>query len=113
MLFDLNIRLPPPKMIFYLERCLNVAETVDGIVSAIWRIQIEPISEPGPFTMNITCKDEILILNDVMFGDVWLCSGASNMGIPLWEVNISYVVLREGLSQQNARNAFWVQNKMK
>ena len=52
--------------------------------------------------MNITCKDEILILNDVMFSDVWLCSGASNMGIPLWEVNISNAVLREIKATESA-----------
>ena len=52
--------------------------------------------------MNITCKDEILILSDVMFGDVWLCSGASNMGITLWEVNISNAVLREIKATESA-----------
>ncbi|WAR27951.1 SIAE-like protein [Mya arenaria] len=36
-------------------------------------------SGPGPYQINITSSEGTLTMNDVMFGDVWLCSGQSNM----------------------------------
>jgi len=43
-----------------------------------WRVKL-PTPKPGsPHTITITGKNE-LILRDVLFGEVWVCSGQSNM----------------------------------
>ena len=34
----------------------------------------------GPYTLDLQTADDSIRLNDVLLGDVWLCSGQSNMG---------------------------------
>ena len=43
-----------------------------------WLVTLAPIRAGGPYTMNIDASNH-LILKDIMMGDVWLCSGQSNM----------------------------------
>ncbi len=43
-----------------------------------WRVNLEPLKEGGPFVMTIT-GDNVVTLNNILVGDVWLCSGQSNM----------------------------------
>ena len=43
-----------------------------------WSLQLKPISAGGPFNLEVISKDTI-IYKDVLIGDVWLCSGQSNM----------------------------------
>ncbi|WP_127132773.1 sialate O-acetylesterase [Pseudoflavitalea rhizosphaerae] len=43
-----------------------------------WKIILPPEDAGGPFTLEIIGKNKI-ILKDVLFGDVWFCSGQSNM----------------------------------
>ena len=43
-----------------------------------WKTQLPPMKAGGPFTMEITGKNKI-ILKEILMGDVWFCSGQSNM----------------------------------
>ncbi|MEM1136895.1 MAG: sialate O-acetylesterase [Bacteroidota bacterium] len=43
-----------------------------------WRVTVATPKAGGPFVIRIKGKNEI-ILNNVMCGEVWLCSGQSNM----------------------------------
>lgn len=43
-----------------------------------WSRTIPPQKAGGPYTMKITGKNSIL-LKDILIGDVWFCSGQSNM----------------------------------
>ena len=47
-----------------------------------WTVKLDPLTAGGPFTMTITGKNTI-ILHDVMVGEVWVCSGQSNMEMPV------------------------------
>lgn len=47
-----------------------------------WQVKIEPPAPGGPYTMTITGHQSVE-LHNVMVGDVWLCGGQSNMGLPL------------------------------
>jgi len=47
-----------------------------------WRVKIEPPPAGGPYTVKIT-GHQTVELHNVMVGDVWLCGGQSNMGLPL------------------------------
>jgi sialate O-acetylesterase len=44
-----------------------------------WRVELPPIKGGGPHEMAIASGEERLLLTDLMVGDVWLCSGQSNM----------------------------------
>jgi len=43
-----------------------------------WRLQLSPTPAGGPYTMDITGTNRIS-LHDILVGDVWVCSGQSNM----------------------------------
>lgn len=44
-----------------------------------WCIQIETIEEGGPHSIQIATPKEKMILENILIGDVWICSGQSNM----------------------------------
>lgn len=43
-----------------------------------WMIKLSPLKAGGPFTISIKGENEITV-SDVLVGEVWLCSGQSNM----------------------------------
>jgi sialate O-acetylesterase len=43
-----------------------------------WKIILSPMKAGGPYTMNINAVNH-LTLKDILIGDVWICSGQSNM----------------------------------
>jgi sialate O-acetylesterase len=43
-----------------------------------WSVKLEPLKEGGPFTMTIT-GDNAVTVNNLLVGEVWVCSGQSNM----------------------------------
>jgi sialate O-acetylesterase len=47
-----------------------------------WKVKLGPLSPGGPFTMTIAGKNTIT-LHDVLVGEVWVCSGQSNMEMPV------------------------------
>jgi sialate O-acetylesterase len=47
--------------------------------SGKWQVKFNPLEAGGPFTMSISDKTNSLKINDILIGEVWLCSGQSNM----------------------------------
>ena len=47
-----------------------------------WQILLPELKAGGPYTMTLKASNTITI-NDIMIGDVWLCSGQSNMEYPM------------------------------
>ena len=47
-----------------------------------WQVKIQPPAVGGPYTLKVTGSQNIE-LHNVMVGDVWLCSGQSNMQFAL------------------------------
>jgi sialate O-acetylesterase len=50
-----------------------------------WRVQLPAMSAGGPFTLKITAGNAVQF-EDVMVGEVWLCSGQSNMEMGIGSV---------------------------
>ena len=48
-----------------------------------WRINLATGKAGGPYTIRVNCGKETLALEDVMLGEVWVCSGQSNMEMPV------------------------------
>ena len=57
--------------------------------SGKWLITLPPKQAGGPFTMEISAGNTIT-LSDILVGDVWLCSGQSNMELPVRRVRPLY-----------------------
>ncbi|CAG5125211.1 unnamed protein product [Candidula unifasciata] len=45
----------------------------------IWTVELDPQNADTPANISVTSKGITLTLTDVIFGDVWICSGQSNM----------------------------------
>ena len=65
-------------------------QTVDTKATAAgeWRVDLPPIAAGGPHTMTVKGQNTIK-LADVLVGEVWLCSGQSNMEWPMTRIDNS------------------------
>jgi len=54
-----------------------------------WKITILPMKAGGPYQMDIDASNHIIIKN-ILIGDVWFCSGQSNMVINMERVKEKY-----------------------
>ncbi len=52
-----------------------------------WIASLSPMSYGGPYSMEISCGDSTLRIHNVLVGDVWFCSGQSNMVWPVSKSN--------------------------
>ena len=48
-----------------------------------WKTEVTTTNSKAPQTINIKSKNSDIALNNVLFGEVWLCSGQSNMQQPI------------------------------
>ncbi|WP_290568262.1 sialate O-acetylesterase [Leeuwenhoekiella sp. UBA6783] len=65
---------------------LNSTKTVTTGDKGIWIANFNTQNDPGPYQISITSKDEQIIIKDILLGDVYLCSGQSNMELPMRRV---------------------------
>ncbi|XP_078023370.1 sialate O-acetylesterase [Epinephelus lanceolatus] len=49
------------------------------VTNGIWRVTLDPVEAGGPYNVTAVTKDSNATLKDVLFGDIWLCGGQSNM----------------------------------
>lgn len=73
-----------------------------------WNILLPSTKAGGPYSITITGKNTIN-LKDILFGDVWFCSGQSNM---VHQLNIHDVTYAGEIATANNSNIrqFWVPN---
>ena len=57
--------------------------------SGQWMVSLSPLPAGGPYSMEIQASNTISI-SDILVGDVWLCSGQSNMELPVRRVRPLY-----------------------
>ena len=48
-----------------------------------WSVTLKTVKAGGPYRLMVSDGDTTVILHDVLLGEVWLCSGQSNMEMPL------------------------------
>ena len=51
-----------------------------------WSVLLEPMKAGGPFEMTLRGRNEI-VLKNILIGDVWVCSGQSNMEMKVSETS--------------------------
>jgi sialate O-acetylesterase len=52
-----------------------------------WSVTLQAMPWGGPFDMTVAGKKETKIFTNILIGDVWVCSGQSNMEWPLSDVS--------------------------
>tara|TARA_B100000787_G_scaffold102280_1_gene75635 strand:+ start:1046 stop:3079 length:2034 start_codon:yes stop_codon:yes gene_type:complete len=51
--------------------------------NGFWKLNLPTTNAGGPYDITIVSLDSIVVLSDVLIGEVWLASGQSNMEMPL------------------------------
>ena len=70
-----------------------------------WKLDLPPHAAGGPYELKVKGNNEIII-HDVLFGDVWLCTGQSNMVLPMERVKEKYSADIADANNPNIRNFF-------
>jgi sialate O-acetylesterase len=68
----------PSEKIFVTTSWNNKTDSVSATRDAKWKIMVQTPVAGGPFTITIK-GGKVITLNNVMIGEVWVCSGQSNM----------------------------------
>jgi sialate O-acetylesterase len=63
------------------------ASEVKANRSGQWTFEGAPLSAGGPHTLQVTNRKETITIADILIGDVWICSGQSNMEWPVSRSN--------------------------
>lgn len=58
-------------------------QTVAADDNGKWIVEFPAMKAGGPFTASFGSADKKIMLDDILIGEVWLCSGQSNMYFPL------------------------------
>jgi sialate O-acetylesterase len=75
-------------------------------VTGKWLINLPPTKAGGPYNIDITASNKISV-KDILFGDVWFCSGQSNM---VHQMNIHDVTYAKEIAEANDPQIrqFWI-----
>jgi sialate O-acetylesterase len=70
---------------------MSRSESANELGQSIWSVTLDPVSDEGPFDIHVSQPLVngtlvTIIIHDVLFGDVWLCSGQSNMELTVGEI---------------------------
>lgn len=60
----------------------NQQKTAVADKSGKWSVSLDPEKAGGPYALTVTGKNTVTI-NNILVGEVWICSGQSNMEWPL------------------------------
>lgn len=52
-----------------------------------WKVKLQPIPVGGPYQMQVVGATSKFHINDILVGEVWICSGQSNMQWPVRNTN--------------------------
>src|SRR4030042_2222758 len=61
----------------------TVIGTADCDGEGKWNCSITTPASGGPYTITISDTEDELVIENVMIGEVWFCSGQSNMEFPM------------------------------
>ncbi len=70
-----------------------------------WQVESAPMKSGGPYTMDISASNHITI-NNILIGDVWFCSGQSNMVLPMDRLTERYPDEIAAANYSQIRNFF-------
>ena len=65
----------------------------------MWSVQLNPRPAGGPYNLTVSVQETTLMLADVLFGDIWLCGGQSNMAFTVPMVvffSVSIICIHSG-----------------
>jgi len=79
---------------FYNQTKSTIADSLGN-----WKILLDSVSVFGPFTLEVIGTNKIVISN-ILVGDVWLCSGQSNMEWTVGQSNNAKIEIQNAANDQ-------------
>lgn len=55
------------------------SRTAAAGADGVWRAKTARIAAGGPYSLRLAAKSGSCVLDDILFGDIWICGGQSNM----------------------------------
>ncbi|XP_052801318.1 sialate O-acetylesterase-like [Mya arenaria] len=80
-----------------------VVSTINVGADGVWKTLLPATTAGGPHNVSVTSSDGGAALSDVMFGDVWVCSGQSNMEFSLYGITNFTAYINAAQSLHNIR----------
>lgn len=75
--------------------------TTQALADGTWRVDLaaESASTSGRI-LTVTAGDEAIVITNVLVGDVWLCSGQSNMEWPLFRAHNGQAIIEHASNEE-------------
>jgi len=72
-------------------KTISRSEPANGLGDSIWSVTLDPYNEGGPYDLHLSqplANGTLVTISilDVFFGDVWICSGQSNMQLTVSQI---------------------------
>lgn len=80
----------------------NQTYTCTTAADSTWQVNLKPAEAGGPYQMAIQGSNQ-LTLKNIMVGEVWVCSGQSNMELPMDRVKERYPEVVASASESDIR----------
>ena len=74
----------------------NNNEYTGQVTNGRWQVDLPDMPAGGSFQITVTGSSNTLTLNNVTFGDIWLCAGQSNMDSAIETYKIKFPELYTG-----------------
>jgi sialate O-acetylesterase len=83
----------------------NQSQLAKADASGKWIVRFSPMEAGGPYQLTASAKSGSLTVNDVLIGEVWLCSGQSNMEWRVAQAN-NYIQEKQSADYPKIRHFF-------
>lgn len=83
----------------------NQSQSTKADASGKWIVRFSPMEAGGPYQLTASAKSGNLTINDILIGEVWLCSGQSNMEWRVAQAN-NYIQEKQNADYPKIRHFF-------
>lgn len=83
----------------------NQSQSAKADASGKWMVRFSPMEAGGPHQLTVSAKSGNLAIKDILIGEVWLCSGQSNMEWRVAQAN-NYLAEKQNADYPQIRHFF-------
>lgn len=84
-----------------------IKQTVIVDKNGKWKIQFPSMKHGGPYDLKIKNYQKTIVLKNILIGDVWFCSGQSNMVFPLQKSENGRTEVKKAIANSKLRLLNW------
>ncbi|XP_046342777.2 sialate O-acetylesterase-like isoform X2 [Haliotis rufescens] len=69
----------------------------------VWQVKLPAVSDTGPFIITASSQEGNVSIHDVLFGDVWMCPGQTDMAFPMSQITNSTNEIKKAMEYKHLR----------